>query len=513
MMNSMKARLLIVTAAAAAITMSAFGALSPENTAWGRGPVQWLMTAQEQAAWKAIDNDAAAADFIELFWARRDPTPGTPKNEYKDDFDLRVASADKNFTSSRTRGSMGDRGKVLILFGSPSKVQRSSETPTNNIQTPNSIRGNRTEAVDSSTWPTQIWIWDADKAQKVWGVPHVELRFVDRMNQGEYRMETPLVDFKAAQQKAIAAMILNPDLKVPPSKQPVAAAPVASATPVAASAAPAEGIKTAALQEAINAAKGAKSKGIVGYTEFVSPLGDYFVPVALAVPKSAGISKDSVDTLFGEIVDATGAKVASFEEPAKIVASMGDFFADKTVNLGAGKYTATLGLAKAGVPVVVSTGSLDLTPVAKDAVGTSRLILWNDVQTLNEAAPPKAPYAWGKLQLVPKFDLTFSNKDDLGYFVEVNNPGIDATTNQPKLQMGIDLLVNGKVRSQMPLMEVEAVSLSGVPGPGHWAVVNSIPLSKMSHPLEPGDYTMKMKILDVITKQSYTVQQTFKITG
>ena len=53
---------------------------------------------------------------------------------------------------------------------------------------------------------------------------------------------------------------------------------------------------------------------------------------------------------------------------------------------------------------------------------------------------------------------------------------------------------------------------SGKPGPGHYVLSDAIPLSKLSKPLPAGDYTLKMRIVDTVTKQSYTLEQNFKIT-
>src|SRR5947207_10648579 len=102
----------LVVAALAAVSLSVFAAVSPEKRAWSEGPVRYLMTKQELAAWYAIDNDAAADDFIALFWARRDPTPGTPRNEFREDFEAKVKFTDQQFATGRTKGSLSDRGKV-----------------------------------------------------------------------------------------------------------------------------------------------------------------------------------------------------------------------------------------------------------------------------------------------------------------------------------------------------------------------------------------------------------------
>src|SRR5438270_12275201 len=107
----------ILTAAAAT---SAFAALSPAKADFGKGPAQYIMTAEEKAAWKNIQTDAAADEFIALFWARRDPTPATPRNEFREEFEARVKTADAQFSHGRVNGSMTDPGRMLILFGPPS---------------------------------------------------------------------------------------------------------------------------------------------------------------------------------------------------------------------------------------------------------------------------------------------------------------------------------------------------------------------------------------------------------
>src|SRR5438132_14106557 len=122
----MKIRSLVIAAllmSAAAIT--SFAQLSMAKGDWARGPVQYLMTKEEQVAWNAGKSDAQADRFIALFWARRDPTPGTPQNEFREEFDRRVQYADEHFSTSRQKGSLSDRGKVLVLFGPPTHAMRS----------------------------------------------------------------------------------------------------------------------------------------------------------------------------------------------------------------------------------------------------------------------------------------------------------------------------------------------------------------------------------------------------
>ena len=71
----------------------------------------------------------------------------------------------------------------------------------------------------------------------------------------------------------------------------------------------------------------------------------------------------------------------------------------------------------------------------------------------------------------------------------------------------------GKTVAGAPLSDAQALPLSGAVGPGEYAIISGIPLSQMAKPLPPGEYTLKMRILDTISKQSYNLEQKFKITA
>src|SRR5687768_7557164 len=154
-------RVVVAFAVAAMVAASGLAALSNQYVEFGKGPATHIMTKEDLAAWKNIKDDAAAQAFIDLFWAKRDPSPGTPINEFRDEFDARVKYADDNFTRQRTKGSMSDRGKVLIIMGAPNRVQRSGTEPAMTIQTP----GSAPTTIDSAepvtgvqTYsPKQVW--------------------------------------------------------------------------------------------------------------------------------------------------------------------------------------------------------------------------------------------------------------------------------------------------------------------------------------------------------------------
>lgn len=510
----MKTRHLLLAAALIAATVAnAFSQMSPAKADWAKGPVQFLMTKEEVATWKSLASDDAALAFIDLFWARRDPTPNTPANEFREEFESRAAYADEHFTTPKVKGSLSDRGRALILFGVPTKVVKKGGLAAAAQRGLNKTDISSGAVRDDSDSPEQLtWIYEGPAAQKAFGLPRAELVFIDRFNSGDSKMQTPRFDIGAVTQKTITAAVSQPSLtKAPTFKRASAPVPVVVPAPGATAA----GLKTAALEAAVTEAKAGKTTKGVAMTsaELVSPMGESYVPVSIYIPASAGLTADSADTLFGAVDDASGTRVSSFEEPAKLTASKTDWYADKTLLLPPGKYKATLGLARGGVPVAIATGSLDVAGMTKDSVNTSRLILSDNIYELPVAEPVKAPFAFGKLKIVPKATGAFSNKADLGYFVEVNNPGIDPGTNLPKLQYKLDLIGPDKKTISAPLTDAQALPLLGTPGPGHYAILSTIPLGELNPALKPGDYTLKMKIVDTVSKQSYTVEQSFKVTG
>jgi len=197
-------------AAAVVYGVSAFAALSPQHQEWGSGPVQWIMTADEQRQWTQLTTDGEAEKFILLFWARRDPTPGTPLNEFRDDFAKRVELADKYFPDKDssgtviTRGAMSDRGRVLLTLGFPPNARRR----TDDAET----TGGSGKKVFSPGGSSDVWLWESEEAKAKFGLPRVEIVFT-RDSKGIFRNDPRHPDFLNARLVALEKMIVSADLK------------------------------------------------------------------------------------------------------------------------------------------------------------------------------------------------------------------------------------------------------------------------------------------------------------
>jgi GWxTD domain-containing protein len=495
-----------------ATATTSFAAVSKNLADFAKGPYQHLMTNDERKQWSAISNDAAAQQFIDLFWARRDPTPSTAANEFRDAVNERVAVADSRFAQGRTKGSATDRGKVFILLGSPTHIRRASSEPTMTIQTPGGDGPNPTTNQGYS--PKEVWEFEQAKSQLPLGQPMVEIVFIDQYATNEWKLDrVPRTDPAKVFEQVAASFITQPTLtEVPKYTAAAAAAPApVHAAPVAIAAPAVPTLTTEALRSAVTAARTAKPSDTLFMTsgEFITPEGEHFVPVQLWAPKSAGLAGGTEVTFFGTVQGEDGKEVVSFEEPVTLIASNDDAYYARSLTLGPGKYTGTFGFAREGKPVSVVTRPIVVTGLEKDAPGVSGLMLSSHIYPLTEAQRPTDPFSFGGLRVVPRGNSTFRTADELWYFIELRNPGKDATTTQPKLTMAVS--VTGKtnegrnVKMLGPSSEVPAQELKGVPG--HFGVGQAMPLSTF----KPGEYKLTVKLTDAVLGKTWELSEPFRI--
>jgi GWxTD domain-containing protein len=80
--------------------------------------VRYTITAEERKAFLTLAPEAREP-FIEDFWERRDPTPGTPDNEYRTEYYARIERSNRLFGGGGAPGWLQDRGRVYITLGPP----------------------------------------------------------------------------------------------------------------------------------------------------------------------------------------------------------------------------------------------------------------------------------------------------------------------------------------------------------------------------------------------------------
>ena len=211
------------------IASSASAALSPQYREWRDGPIQWIMTGPEKNAWKKVTSDQAASDFIDLFWVRRDPTPGTPQNEARDEHDARVKWADEKFKERGKRGSLTDRGRVWVVMGTPPGYMEVQGRISNTVdshtaagtQAASSGRGqvaDTTGRLDPSggreMGARDVWLWEHEAARQ-FGMPKVEIVFVTDPITKRTTRDLFRRDFSAAEQAVMKNQIKGEYTELP----------------------------------------------------------------------------------------------------------------------------------------------------------------------------------------------------------------------------------------------------------------------------------------------------------
>ncbi len=145
---------------------------------WLTEDVVYIITPEESAAFKRLSTDQQRENFIEQFWLRRDPTPGTVTNEFKEEHYRRIAYANDRF-ASKLPGWKTDRGRIYITFGPPDKIE--SHPSGVGYNRPSNEGGGPT-----STFPFEIW-----RYRYIEGIgADVVLEFVDATMTGQYRLTT-----------------------------------------------------------------------------------------------------------------------------------------------------------------------------------------------------------------------------------------------------------------------------------------------------------------------------------
>lgn len=151
--------------------------LETPYTKWLEEDVAWIITNEERKAFQQLQTDDERQRFIEQFWLRRDPTPGTPQNEYKEEHYRRMAYADQRFPEKAIPGWKSDRGRIYIMFGPPDEIDSHSTGGT--YQRPPEQGGGTI-----STFPFEKWTY-----RFIEGIGNnISLEFVDTAGTGEYHM-------------------------------------------------------------------------------------------------------------------------------------------------------------------------------------------------------------------------------------------------------------------------------------------------------------------------------------
>jgi GWxTD domain-containing protein len=146
--------------------------LAPQYRDWLK-LVGYIIQSEEKNVFLLLANDRERNIFIETFWKQRDPTPGTPQNEYKEEHIKRFDYANEHFRRDSPReGWMTDRGRFYIILGPPVSIERFDN--------------------QKGLYPAEVWYYYGEREK---GLPaYFALVFFKRGGAGEYRLYDPVSD-------------------------------------------------------------------------------------------------------------------------------------------------------------------------------------------------------------------------------------------------------------------------------------------------------------------------------
>lgn len=143
---------------------------------WLNEDVTYIITDEERQAFKRLATDDEREQFIEQFWLRRDPTPDSAENEFKEEHYRRIAYANERYASG-IPGWKSDRGRIYITFGPADEIE--SHPSGGSYERPPEEGGGTT-----STFPFEKW-----RYRWIEGIgSDIIIEFVDPTMTGEYRM-------------------------------------------------------------------------------------------------------------------------------------------------------------------------------------------------------------------------------------------------------------------------------------------------------------------------------------
>jgi GWxTD domain-containing protein len=135
--------------------------------------ITYISTREERDVFLKLTNDRERDMFMKAFWLQRDPTPGTPSNEYKAEIEKRFSEANEEFgrTSGRP-GWMTDRGKFYMILGKPNSIDRFDSKP--------------------GLYPARVWYYYGDKKL---GLPtYFNITFFQPKGTTEWKLYNPATD-------------------------------------------------------------------------------------------------------------------------------------------------------------------------------------------------------------------------------------------------------------------------------------------------------------------------------
>jgi GWxTD domain-containing protein len=496
---------------------------------WLSEDVAWIITDEERQAFKQLSNDEERDNFIEAFWQRRDPTPDTEENEFKEEHYRRIEYANEHFAAG-IPGWKTDRGHIYVVYGAADEID--SHPSGGTYERPMEEGGGET-----STFPFEDW-----RYRYIEGIgQEVIIEFVDTCMCGDYHMtidrgekdalaHTPNAGLTLYEQmgQSTKASRMNGGLETlgaGPDSSSLQAKEFDRLEQFAKLTAP-PAVKFKDLEEEVGHKISYNPMPFDVRSDFVRVTSDtVLVPITIQI-KNRDITfanKDGVQrgivNIFGRVTTVSGRTAQTFEDTvqadvpaellAKAVESSQIYW--KAVPLKPGLYRLDLVLKDVnGDRVGTWRKSLQVPDFADDRLSSSSLIVADDMEQVAAKNVGTGMFVIGTTKVRPRVaaadgkPVSFKRNQKMNFWMQVYNLSVDEKTHKPSATVEYDVV--NMTTNKSVIHSVESTDTMGNIG-------DQVTLQKTlaAANLVPGTYRIQIKVNDGISKQTLDPSATFAV--
>jgi GWxTD domain-containing protein len=493
---------------------------------WLSEDVAYIITDDERTAFRRLSTDDEREQFIEQFWLRRDPTPDSAENEFKEEHYRRIAYANERYASG-IPGWKADRGRIYITFGPPDEIE--SHPSGGTYERPPEEGGGTT-----STFPFEKW-----RYRWIEGIgTDIIIEFVDPTMTGEYRMTMDPSEKDALLMVPNAGLTLMEQMGLS-SKADRFNRTDGTRLGQAFGGTPMRMNQFERLEQFAKLQKPPQVKfkdleaAVTSKITFnILPMkvrADYFPLTSNSIQTNITLQFDNKDLNFQSKEGLQKAVVNIYGRITTMSRRVVTIFED-TVTVDAPEalleqLSKRASIYQKSVPLV--PGMYRLNVVAKDVVGGnmnnyemalqiphfdeeklmgSTLVLADLIEKVPTRSIGTGQFVIGSSKVRPRLTESFKQDEKLGIYFKVYNFSPDEQTQKPNGTIEYEVVKNGSNEKIFEFTE----DVSNLPGasPQQVTVEKLLPLKN----LVPGDYTLRIRVLDKNSNQTLAPTAQFTIT-
>lgn len=491
---------------------------------WLNEEVVYIITDEERKAFSRLQTDEERQQFMEQFWLRRDPTPDTEENEFREEHYRRIAYANEQFASG-VPGWKTDRGRIYIQYGPPDEKE---EHPSGGTYDRPIEEGGGT----TSTFPFEKW-----RYRYIEGIGNdINIEFVDTTMTGEYHMTMDPSEKDALTNVPGAGLTLYEQLglacKADRFTRTDGTRLGTGGMPLPASMNQFERLEQFTKLQQAPQVKYKDLEAVVSsnikYNLLPMKVRTDFIPVTeasvltnvtvqfdrkdLQFKQKEGLSQATIN-IYARITTMSRRPVNWFEEavtvdvPTELLqqAVQGSSVYQKSIPLQPGRYRLNI-VAKdlVGGNVTNYEQALDVPHMDEDQLSTSSLILADLLERVGDKSIGTGQFVIGRTKVRPRVSESFKRDEKLGIYVQLYNFQTDEKNKKPDGTVEYQIFKAGQTTPVFEFSEeVSAISQ----GASQVVVEKLLPLKD----LDPGQYTLKMTVQDKRRNQTVTPSATFSV--